>query len=191
MHSSKLCAISLFLKDKIAISENCEMKVINITGPLALYLDQGTWAIATTDTEQMEVTCPLQKHVISTDPPLSIINLQPACSAFSVKFKLPPYFKKFSQGFPLAIKEANLHTPIIQPLDFRAWKSLDVSNLSEVQISNLKQLKPVSNIPVNILKAEIGNLKRIYLDNNTREWIFTGGGSGSGILLLVIVCLCV
>ena len=66
-----------------------------------------------------------------------------------------------------------------------------MSNLSDVQISNLKQLKPVSNIPVNILKAEIGNLKRVNLDNNTMEWIFIGGGLGSGILLLVIVCLCV
>ena len=96
MQSSKLCVISLFLKNQIAISENCEMKVINITEPLALYLDKGNWAIATTDTGQMEVTCPLQKHVISIDPPLSIINLQPACSVFSAKFKLPPYFKKFS-----------------------------------------------------------------------------------------------
>ena len=111
----------------------------------------------------MEVTCSLKSHVISIDPPLSIINLKPACSAFSAKFKLPPYFKKCSQGFPLAIEEANLHTPIIQPLDFRSWKSLDVSNLSDVQISNLKQLKPVSKIPVNILKAEIGNLKRVHL----------------------------
>ena len=89
------------------------------------------------------------------------------------------------------MEEANLHTPTIQPLDFRAWNSLDVSNLSDVQISNLKQLKPVNNIPVNVLKAEIGNFKRLGLDNNTREWIFIGGGSGSGILLLVIVCLCV
>ena len=191
MQSYKMCVISLFLKDESAIDENCEMKVTNITGPLALYLDEGTWAIATTDTEQMEVTCSLKSHVISIDPPLSIINLKPACSAFSAKFKLPPYFKKFSQGFPLAIEEANLHTPIIQPLDFRSWKSLDVSNLSDVQISNLKQLKPVSKIPVNILKTEIGNLKRVNLDNNTMEWIFIGGGSGSGILLLVIVCLCV
>lgn len=191
MQSSKMCIFSLFLKDEIAINDNCEMKVMNITGPLALYLDQGTWAIATTDTEQMEVTCSLQKHTISIEPPLSIVNLEPACSVFSAKFKLPPYFKKFSQGFPLAIEEANLHTPILQSLDFRAWKSLEVSNLSEVQISNLKQLKPVNKIPVNILKAEIGNLKRVDLDNNTMEWIFIGGGSGSGILLLVIVCLCV
>ena len=189
MQSSKMCIIALFLKDEIAINENCEMKVINITGPVALYLDQGTWAIATTDTEQMKVTCPLQTHVISIEPPLSIV--EPACSAFSAKFKLPPYFKKFSQGFTLAMEEANLHTPTIQPLDFRAWNSLDVSNLSDVQISNLKQLKPVNNIPVNVLKAEIGNFKRLDLDNNTREWIFIGGGSGSGILLLVIVCLCV
>ena len=191
MQSSKMCIIALFLKDEITINENCEMKVINITGPVALYLDQGTWAIATTDTEQMKVTCPLQTHVISIEPPLSIVELEPACSAFSAKFKLPPYFKKFSQGFTLAMEEVNLHTPTIQPLDFRAWNSLDVSNLSDVQISNLKQLKPVNNIPVNVLKAEIGNLKRLDLDNNTREWIFIGGGSGSGILLLVIVCLCV
>ena len=191
MQSSKMCIIALFLKDEIAINENCEMKVINITGPGALYLDQGTWAIATTDTEQMKVTCPLQTHVISIEPPLSIVELEPACSAFSAKFKLPPYFKKFSQGFTLAMEEANLHTPTIQPLDFRAWNSVDVSNLSDVQISNLKQLKPVNNIPVNVLKSEIGNLKRLDLGNNTREWIFIGGGSGSGILLLVIVCLCV
>ena len=191
MQSSKMCIIALFLKDETAIIENCEMKVMNITGPLALYLDNGTWAIATADIEQMEVTCPKQKHVISITPPLSIINLQPACSAFSAKFKLPPYFKKFSQGFPLAVKEANLHIPTNHPFDFRAWKSLEVSNLSEVQISNLKQLKPVNKVPVNILKAEIGNLKRLDLDNNTREWFFIGGGSGSGILLLVIVCLCV
>ena len=190
MHSSKMCIIALFLKDDTAINENCEMKVINITGPLALYLDQGTWAIATTDTEQMEVTCPLEKYVISIDPPLSMVDLEPACSAFSVKFKLPPYFRKFSQGFPLAMEKANLHTQISQPVDFRVWKSLDVSNLSEVQISNLKELKPANNIPVNVLKAEIGNLKRVDLDNN-KEWYFIGGGSGSGILLLVIVCLCV
>ena len=153
MQSSKMCIIALFLKDEIAINENCEMKVINITGPVALYLDQGTWAIATTDTEQMKVTCPLQTHVISIEPPLSIVELEPACSAFSAKFKLPPYFKKFSQGFTLAMEEANLHTPTIHPLDFRAWNSLDVSNLSDVQISNLKQLKPANNIPVNVLKS--------------------------------------
>ena len=112
-----MCVISVFLKNEIAIDEKCEMKVTNITRLLALYLDEGTWAIATSDTEQMEVACSLKSHVISIDPPLSIINLKSACSAFRAKFKLPPYFKKFSQGFPLAIKAANLHTLIIQPFD--------------------------------------------------------------------------
>ena len=68
-------------------------------------------------------------------------------------------------------------------------KSLDVSNLSDVQISILKQLKPVSNIPVNIIKAEIRNLKGLFMGYNTMEWIFIEGGSGSRILLLVIVCI--
>ena len=59
MQSYKMCITSLFLKDEIAIDVNCEIKVTNITGPLASYLDEGTWAIVTTDTEQMEVTCSL------------------------------------------------------------------------------------------------------------------------------------
>ena len=78
MQSSKMCLIALFLKNENSISEYCEMKVMNISGPLALYLDDGTWAIATANIEQMEVTCPTQKHVISIVPPLSMINIQPA-----------------------------------------------------------------------------------------------------------------
>ena len=188
--SSSLCVVALFLKDPVNIDNMCKLNVRNITSPRALYLDDGTWAIATSHTEQMEVTCPTHKYVESINPPLSMIKLKPACSAFSTSFKLPPYFKRFSQGFSLALYEANLNSSDLPPVDFRAWKSLDIFNLSSVQMSNLKLLKESKNIPVNILKAEIGNLKSIHLDNNIREWLFIGGGSGSGLLILVIVCLC-
>ena len=191
MQASKLCIFALFLKNETAINENCEFEMVNTTGPLAMYLDDGTWAISTTTIEQMEVTCPtLLRHVIPIHPPLRIVELQPACSAFSAGFILPPYFRKFSQGFPVAIKGANLHLKIEQPIDFRAWKSLNVSNLSDVQIDQLKTLKPANSVPVNVLKAEIGNLKRINLGSN-KDWVWVGGSSGSGILLLVIVGLCV
>ena len=110
MQTSKWCLTALFLKNDELINENCEMSVSNVTSPEAIYLDEGNWAIATVEPDQMEITCTAQKHVISLNPPLTLVNLQPACSAFSSKLKLPPYFRKFSQGFANAIKEANLQT---------------------------------------------------------------------------------
>ena len=69
-----------------------------MTNPEAIYLDEGHWAIATLKSDQMEVTCTTQKHVVSLNPPLTLVKLQPACTAFSSQLKLPPYFRKFSQG---------------------------------------------------------------------------------------------
>ena len=191
MQTSKWCVTALFLKNDDLINENCEMSVSNVTGPEAIYLDEGNWAIATVESDQMEITCTAQKHVVSLNPPLTLVNLQPACSAFSSKLKLPPYFRKFSQGFAHAIKEANLHTDKLQAINFRIWNSLNASNLSLIQIQGLKKLDSAKAIPVKMLQAKIHLLKTINFDPNTKYWIIVGGGSGSGVVLLVIVGLCV
>ena len=191
MQISKWHLTALFLKNDELVNENCEMSVSNVTSPEAIYLDEGNWAIATVEPDQMEITCTAQKHVILLNPPLTLVNLQPACSAFSLKLKLPPYFRKFSQGFANAIKEANLPTDKLQAINFRIWNSLNVSSLSETQLQGLKKLVSAKSIPVKMLKAKINLLKAIDFDPKTKYWIFIGGGSGSGLLLLVIVCLCV
>ena len=118
-------------------------------------------------------------------------KLQPACTAFSSQLKLPPYFRKYSQGFAFAIKEANLHNDKLNTLNFRVWNSLNVSNLSDSQVHDLKQLSPAKSIPVKILQAKIHMLKMIDFNAKTKYWFYIGGGSGSGFLLMVIVCLCV
>ena len=87
MQDSSLCVFALFLKNDELIKEKCELSVTNITSPEAIYLDQGNWAIASMEPDQMEITCTAQKHVISVNPPLTLVNLQPACSAFSSRFK--------------------------------------------------------------------------------------------------------
>ena len=191
MQTSKWCLVALFLKNDELININCEMSVSNVNGPEAIYLDKGNWAIASMEPDQMEISCTTQKHAISLSPPLTLVNLQPACSAFSSKFQLPSYFRKFSQGFAFAIKEANLHTNNLQPTNFRIWHSLNVSNLSNTQLQGLKKLDPAKSIPVKLLKAKINQFKVIDFDPKTKYWVFIGGGSGSGLLLLVIVCLCV
>jgi len=191
MQSSKWCLTALYLKDNDLINQNCELNVSNVTSPEAIYLDEGHWAIATMKSDQMEVTCTAQKHVVSLNPPLTLVQLQPACTAFSSQLKLPPYFRKFSQGFAFAIKEANLHNDKLNTLNFRVWDSLNVSNLSDPQIHDLKTLSPAKSIPVKILQAKIHMLKVIDFNAKTKYWIFIGGGSGSGLLLLVMIGLCV
>ena len=73
-------------------SEFIECTPASVTSPEAIYLDEGNWAIATMEPDQMEIRCTAQKHVISLNTPLTLFNLQPACSAFSSKHKLPPFF---------------------------------------------------------------------------------------------------
>ena len=191
MQSSKWCLTALYLKDNDLIDQNCDLTVSNVTNPEAIYLDEGHWAIATLKSDQMEVTCTTQKHVVSLNPPLTLVKLQPACTAFSSQLKLPAYFRKFSQGFATAIKEANLHNDQIETLNFRVWDSLNVSNLSIPQVHELKQLSPAKSIPVKILKAKIHMLKVIDFNAKTKYWIFIGGGSGSGLFLFIVIGIAV
>ena len=191
MHKTSWCLTALFLKNDQLVEENCEISVTNVTGSEVVYLDQGNWPIATTEPDQMEIICTALQHAIPINPPITSVNLQPACSAFSSKFKLPPYFRKLSKGFAHAIKEANLHTNDFIHINFRIWNSLNVSNFSDIQISSLKKLDSATSVPVNILKAKINLLKSVDLVSKPKMWIFIGGGSGSGLLLMIILCLCV
>ena len=108
---SNWCLVAMFLKENNRINKDCKLSVTNITGPQAIYLDQGLWAIYVEKPTQMEIRCPKVTQVKSLKPPITLINLQPACSAFSSGVKLPPYFKQFSKGFYVALKSAHLNVP--------------------------------------------------------------------------------
>ena len=88
------------------------------------------------------------RHDITIEPPLTFVNLQPACSAFSAKIKLPPYFKKYLEGFAIAIKAANLHPNKCGHIDFHILRSFNISSLSTIQQSNLKKSDSTPSVPV-------------------------------------------
>ena len=90
---SNWCLVAMFLLENNRINKDCKLSVINITGPKAIYLDQGLWAISVEKPTQMEIRCPEVTQVKALKPPITLINLQPACGAFSPGVKLPPYFK--------------------------------------------------------------------------------------------------
>ena len=192
MHSSGWCLTFLFLKNDRIIETNCRMSLTNVSDSQAIYLDQGNWAVATVEPDQMEISCHSHRHVITIEPPLTLVNLQSACSPFSAKIRLPSYFKKYSKGFATAIKTANLHSDKLDHVDFHIWKSCNVSSLSTIPKSNLKKLDSAPSVPVNELKAKIESLKMLNLDPKGKSWFYIlGRGTGSGVLLLVIVMMCV
>ena len=122
------------------IQNQCKLAVTNITGPKANYLDHDNWAISVTEPAQISVTEPAQMeikcsdhtHIKTLQPPITLINLQPACSALSPWIKLPPYFKQYSKGFLVALRSANLHLPKFFPSDFRIWKHLIYLKLNQL-----------------------------------------------------------
>ena len=145
-----------------------------VTNPEAIYLDEGNWAIVTVEPDQMEIKCTAQKHVISLNPPLTLVNLQPACSAFSSKLKLPPYFRNFLKVLQIQLKKLILKLIKLQAINFRIWNFLNVSSLSETQLQGLKKLDSVKSIPVKMPKAKINLLKAIDFYPKNKYWIFIG-----------------
>ena len=92
----------------------------------------------------MEIKCEDHSHVETLQPPITFINLQPVCSAFSSTIKFPPYFMWYSKGFHVALKSANLHIPEFTTSGFRVWTHFSLSNVTKPEIENLKKLAPAS-----------------------------------------------
>ena len=102
--TNQWCVTALFFKDNDKIVSYCRLALSNITGPQANYLDQGLWAVSVEEPVPMEVKCKDHSYVKTLETPFTLINLQPACSAFYSVIKRPPYFKRFSKGFHVELK---------------------------------------------------------------------------------------
>ena len=139
---------SLYLKSNKNIVKICRVDINNITGPQARYLDQGLWAIAVSEPIGMEIQCQTYKSVKTLQPPMTVVNLEPACSAFSSKIKLTPYFRQYVHGFDEALRAANLHVPKFISSSFRIWNHFNISNLTVAVNRKLQKLLPTSSVPV-------------------------------------------
>ena len=72
MQSSNWCIFALFMKNEDLINANCGMSITNITGPVAIYLDQGNWAVATMEPDQMEVSLPSSETYNFFEPSINL-----------------------------------------------------------------------------------------------------------------------
>ena len=136
----------------------------------------------------MEIKCSNHTHIKTLQSPITLINLQPAYSAFSPLIKLPPYFKQYSKGFHVALRAVNLHLPKFSPSDFRIWNTFNLSKIEPIDIEKLKKLTPAPAIPISKLKTQIASFRHIETDKTTSWIYYVGGGSGSGSILLILIC---
>ena len=122
-----------------------------------------------------KLKCEDHSHVKTLQPPITIINLHPACSALSSDIKLPPYFKQYSKGSHIELKFPNFHMSKFSPTKFRIWTHFNLSDVTQPEVKNLRKLAPIP---------------AIYIDSvRSRPWIYyVGGGSGSGLILLIAIC---
>ena len=119
---------------------------------------------------------------------MTMVTLEPTCSAFSSKIKLPPYFRQYASGFDVALRAANLHVPKFNPSSFRIWNHFNISTLTVAVTRKLQKLSPTPSDPCDQLKAQIQGFKDFNEEKNDKSWIYiVGGGSGSGLILLIAI----
>ena len=152
-----MCLAVIFLRDNNRINKQCKLAITNITCPQPNYLDQGNWPISVNEPTQMEIKCTDHTHVKTLQPPITLISLQPSCSAFLPQIKLPSYFEynKYSKCFHVALQ------PFICPnspqplLEF--GHHFKLSKITSIEVENLKALTPDQAIPIDQLRAQIAN----------------------------------
>ena len=112
----------------------------------------------------MEIKCEDHTNVKTLQPPLTLINLQLALSAFASSIKHPPYFKQYSKGFHAALKCANLQISKFTTSMFRIWTTFNLSYVTKHEVKNLRKLSPATSIPINQLRAQIANFRHVSSD---------------------------
>ena len=55
--TNQWCVTAMFFKDNDRINKYCKVKINNITGPQANYLDKGHWAISVETITEIEIKC--------------------------------------------------------------------------------------------------------------------------------------
>ena len=127
--------------------KNCRVDVHNITGPQARYLDQGIWEIAVREPIEMEIQCQANISVKTLQPPMTLVILEPACSAFLSKIKLALYFRQYLSGFNIALRAANAHVYKFNSSSFRIWNDFNISNLTVAVTREIAKTTPYTFTP--------------------------------------------
>ena len=69
------CIYALFINNKDQIERNCLLRTINWTTNLAYSLDGYLRAISALVTEELQIRCIMETHLVTIKPPLQIVDI--------------------------------------------------------------------------------------------------------------------
>lgn len=162
---SKLCVLSLFRRDKSAISENCQTKVrVDSILPQAAYIPDGNWIIVAGEKLLFTIMC-LRKETyqVETKPPIFHLNLAPACEAFADGMTLPPFYHKESHYGQTEQRNELLTLQNVSTL--MMWQPMNIFNdtsmtLMTDMLDDIRKSDDVQDVPIDTLVDRLNKLQR-------------------------------
>ena len=158
------CVLGMYAKDKGSIQNRCSLQIkkassINIPTSIA----PNVWIITSSTTAvPLGITLIWPGEAlrpVTPQTPLHILQLQPACSATSWHFYLPPCYESHEVTINISLNTANLNVANISALEFRIWQHLEghwngtllhhLVNIPSVPIEKLYKQMITSTRPVN------------------------------------------
>ncbi len=189
VHFNKYCIISLFTRNIQAVKSRCQTVVNpNTPLPLAKYLFDGFWVIASQKKETFSVICNhgrSNSKIIEVSPPLEVIKLNQSCSATSEYLSLLPYYHKETtfettdQFAKLLRYRPNVGTQLWKPIIDKFPK------LNKIKVP--KELEHVKQINILDLKRKLHSLDFNF--ETLPPWGYGVGSVSSLFVIIVIVTL--
>ena len=189
------CVAALYTKTSQEINHLCELSTK--TQPeiyLPIPLAPNVWAIISSPFKQqppVTVICPTKPTMsVHISPPIHVLRLEPACSATSQHFHLPPKYEDTHMMMNLSIYNANLDIINISSALFRITQHI----LSVQQQETLEKLAALPPVPIKwITKELMGEVLEETLSNDNHFWLrpsFLMGCTGFVVSLMsTVACI--
>ena len=159
--SSQLCITALFRRSGAAIQRNCQTRVqLNAMLPQAVYIPDQNWLIVANKPLSFTVMCLVgENEQLKTSPPISTLQLGPACEAYADGITLPRFYHAESPYAHTWQREALL--TLQNTSSFSIWTPLDraLNDSRLATLSDLPELPEIEDVPLNTLVDKLSTLR--------------------------------
>ena len=164
------CVAALYTKNSREMCELTTKTQPELYSPIPL--TSNVWAIISSPFKQqlpVTVICPTRPAtLIHISPPIHMLRLEPACSATSQHFHLPPKYEDTHVTMNLSIYNANLDIINISSALFRITQHI----LSVQQQEMLERLAALPPVPIKRITMELmGEVLQETLSNDKPFWL--------------------
>ena len=166
------CVAALYTKSSKEIDRLCELTTkAQPELYLPIPLTPNVWAIISSPFKQqpqVTVICPTKPATsIHISPPIHVLKLEPACSATSQHFHLPPKYEDTHVTMNFSIYNANLDIIDISSALFRITQ-----HLPSVQQETLEKLAALPPVPIKRITMELmGEVLQETLSSDKPFWL--------------------